>query len=59
MSLVTPPNSNGWNIPLKKEIYLLSEISAIKDLALNPDLDPDHDSPKGLYADSVSLNPKH
>ncbi len=39
----------------KIEIYLLSEISAIKDLALNPDLDPDH-SPKGLYADSVSLN---
>jgi hypothetical protein len=40
----------------KKEIYLISKISVIKDLALNPDLDPDHNSPTGLYADSVSLN---
>jgi hypothetical protein len=30
----------------KKGIYLLSEIAVIKDHALNPDLDPDQDSPR-------------
>jgi hypothetical protein len=38
---------------LKKEIFTF-EISVIKDLALNPDLDPDPDLSKGLYAESES-----
>jgi hypothetical protein len=38
--------------------FRISEILVIKDLAGDPDLDPDRDSPKGLYPDAVSLHPK-
>ncbi len=46
MSLVTPPSSNGWNIPLTcRNVELFPEISLI--LSMDPNLEPDP-SPGGL-----------
>jgi hypothetical protein len=35
MSLVTPPNSNGWNIPLKDNIWdFVSKVGGLGELLL-------------------------